>query len=58
MAGSAALAPKSRLHCPCGKYLHAEDSEALVHLAQAHLAADHPHLVEAYDREDILWMAY
>ncbi len=58
MAESSALAPKSRLRCPCGEYLHAEDSEALVHLAQTHLAAEHPHLVGAYDREDILWMAF
>jgi hypothetical protein len=57
-ARSVDLPHKTRLLCPCGEFLQAADAEGLVRMAQAHLAAEHPHLASAYDQEDILWMAY
>jgi predicted small metal-binding protein len=47
----------TRLHCPCGEHIVAEDEEELVRLTQAHLTEEHPQLVDRYTRDDILWMA-
>jgi hypothetical protein len=49
-------AMKTRLSCPCGHLILAEDEDQLVDLAQAHLAAAHPGL--EYEREHILFMAF
>jgi hypothetical protein len=46
---------KTRLNCPCGEYITAEDEDQLVERVQAHLAAEHPG--REYDREMILFMA-
>jgi hypothetical protein len=49
---------KTRLDCPCGEVLVAEDEDALVELAQQHLRDRHPELAGQYTREHILFMAY
>jgi hypothetical protein len=46
---------KTRLSCPCGTQINAEDEDTLVEEVQAHLAAEHPG--REYDREMILFMA-
>jgi hypothetical protein len=46
---------KTRLDCPCGETIEAEDEDALVERVQAHLAVEHPG--REYDREAILFMA-
>ena len=44
------------LQCPCGVLLEADDDDALVEAAQAHLAEAHPNL--EYSRDEILFLAY
>lgn len=46
---------KTRLDCPCGETIEAEDEDALVAAVQQHLADQHPG--REYDREAILFMA-
>jgi hypothetical protein len=48
---------KTRLNCPCGEYLEAATTDALVDVVQAHLREFHPELASTYTREDILWLA-
>lgn len=45
---------KFRLNCPCGDVFTADDESSMILLARAHLAAEHPALVEAYSDQDIL----
>jgi hypothetical protein len=47
---------KTRLDCPCGEVIVAEDEDALVEAAQAHLREKHPDL--EYSRDEILFIAY
>lgn len=47
---------KTFLQCPCGEQLEGADEDALVEVALAHLAQDHPSL--HYTREQILFLAY
>jgi predicted small metal-binding protein len=49
---------KTRLQCPWGELLKAEDENELVEKAFAHLNDKHPELVDAYEREHILFMAH
>jgi hypothetical protein len=49
---------KTRLRCPCGEFLEADTSEALVTLARRHLEGAHPDLASKYSDADILWLAY
>jgi hypothetical protein len=46
---------KTRLTCPCGETIRAEDEDRLVELTQAHLAAAHPGM--SYGRDEILFIA-
>lgn len=46
---------KTRLHCPCDEYLHANDEDELVEFARDHLAEAHPD--RQYTRDEILQMA-
>ena len=46
------------VRCPCGLELTGESEAALVGEVNAHLAAKHPRLVGAYDRDDILLLSY
>jgi predicted small metal-binding protein len=46
---------KTRLTCPCGTMISAEDEDDLVEQAQAHLSEAHPG--REYDRDAILFMA-
>ena len=47
---------KTHLNCPCGEALTGKDEDALVEVAQAHLAQAHPGM--HYEREHILFMAF
>jgi hypothetical protein len=46
------------LRCPCGLEITGEGEDGLVEAVHAHLADRHPRLVGAYDRDDILTLAY
>lgn len=46
---------KTRLTCPCGETIRAQDEDELVELTQAHLAAEHPGM--EYGRDEILFIA-
>ncbi len=46
------------VHCPCGVNVEGETDDAIVENVQAHLATDHPELVDQYSREQILEMAH
>jgi hypothetical protein len=46
------------VHCPCGQDVEGETEDELVESVEAHIAADHPDLVGAYSREQILGMAH
>lgn len=46
---------KTRLTCPCGETIRAEDEDTLVELTQAHLAEAHPGMT--YGRDEILFIA-
>ena len=46
-----------RINCVCGKVVEGKDDEELWERAQAHLAVDHPDLVGAVSRDDILAQA-
>ena len=46
-----------KVNCPCGAIVEAESEDELVEQVQAHVASDHPDLVEAYTREKILEIA-
>ncbi|GAB3348017.1 hypothetical protein [Amycolatopsis echigonensis] len=48
------LVPRS-LRCPCGEYIQASDSSALITRVRAHLAASHPG--REYSDDEILFMA-
>lgn len=48
----------TRLDCPCGEHIVGDDEDDLVAKAKEHLNERHPDLVEVYDREHILFMAY
>lgn len=45
------------LECPCGEWLTADDEDGIVAAAEEHLRAVHPDLADAYEREQILFMA-
>ncbi|NLE79475.1 MAG: DUF1059 domain-containing protein [Rhodococcus sp.] len=47
---------KTRLNCPCGEAIKAENEDELVKKVQEHLAADHP--TKDYSRNEILFMAH
>ncbi len=47
---------KTRLNCPCGAQIAAEDEDELVELAQAHLESEHPG--RSYSRDEILVIAF
>jgi hypothetical protein len=49
---------KTQLTCPCGEHIEGEDEDDLVEKVQAHLRERHPDLVDAYEREHILFMAF
>jgi hypothetical protein len=51
-------APELTLRCPCGERLRAAGEDAMVELANAHLAEVHPELAGEYTREQILVMTY
>lgn len=46
---------KTRLTCPCGETIKAQDEDELVELTQQHLAAQHPGMT--YGRDEILFIA-
>jgi predicted small metal-binding protein len=46
---------KTRLTCPCGETIKAQDEDELVELTQAHLAGEHPGM--SYGRDEILFIA-
>ena len=46
---------KTRLTCPCGETIRAQDEDELVELTQQHLAAEHPGM--SYGRDEILFPA-
>jgi hypothetical protein len=46
------------LRCPCGLELTGPDEDGLVEAVNAHLAEHHPRVAGAYDRDDILTLAY
>jgi len=46
------------VHCACGKTVEAETDDELVEAVQAHVAADHPELVDEFTREKILELAH
>ena len=46
---------KTRVNCPCGTVIKAEDEDQLVEQTQAHLAAEHPGM--SYGRDEILFIA-
>lgn len=46
---------KTRLTCPCGEVIRAQDEDELVELTQAHLAESHPGMT--YGRDEILFIA-
>jgi hypothetical protein len=45
------------LQCPCGTRLSAGTEDEIVEVSFAHLADEHPELVDDYGREHILFMA-
>lgn len=45
------------INCECGEVVHGDSDEALVAAVQAHVARNHPDLVEKLKPEDILGMA-
>jgi predicted small metal-binding protein len=47
---------KTKLDCPCGKHIEAEDEDELVQKVQEHLRAEHPD--HEYTRDQILMLAY
>jgi hypothetical protein len=47
---------KTQLMCPCGEYIHANNEEDLVALAQRHLETNHPD--REYSRDEILFLSY
>ncbi|MEV0062072.1 DUF1059 domain-containing protein [Nocardia sp. NPDC050718] len=47
---------KTRLNCPCGTQINADNEDDLVTQTQAHLAANHPD--HDYTRDEILFIAY
>jgi hypothetical protein len=49
--------PKTRLQCPCGELIVAQNEDELVEKAQEHLHEQHPDLVGHYSRNEILFMA-
>jgi hypothetical protein len=49
---------KTRLDCPCGEHIEGKDEDDLVEKTKAHLQEKHPDLVDVYEREHILFMAY
>jgi len=46
---------KTRLTCPCGEIVRAENEDQLVELTQQHLADAHPGMT--YGRDEILFIA-
>jgi hypothetical protein len=46
------------LRCPCGLELTGDNEDNLVVTVNAHLAEQHPRVAGAYDRDDILTLAY
>ena len=46
---------KTRLTCPCGEVVRAENEDQLVELTQQHLAEVHPGMT--YGRDEILFIA-
>ena len=46
---------KTRLTCPCGEVVRAENEDQLVELTQQHLAEVHPDM--KYGRDEILFIA-
>jgi hypothetical protein len=46
------------LRCPCGVEIAAATEDELVAAVEDHLATQHPRLVGAYDREDIVALSY
>lgn len=46
---------KTRVSCPCGTVIKAEDEDQLVADTQAHLAEQHPGM--SYGRDEILFIA-
>ncbi|GAB7005673.1 hypothetical protein JCM18899A_31460 [Nocardioides sp. AN3] len=47
---------KTRLNCPCGVQISAEDEDGLVEQVQEHLKTAHPGM--EYSREEILLVAF
>jgi predicted small metal-binding protein len=47
---------KTRLNCPCGEHIEAENEDDLVERTQKHLAENHPG--HEYSRDEILFIAY
>lgn len=45
------------VRCPCGKDFEGDTDDELVAKVEAHVAEDHPDLVEEYSREKILEIA-
>jgi predicted small metal-binding protein len=46
------------LRCPCGLEISGKDEDDLVEAVNAHLEEKHPRVAGAYDRDDILTLAY
>ena len=46
------------VRCPCGLEVSGDGEDALVAAVQTHLADRHPRLAGAYDRDDVLSLAY
>jgi hypothetical protein len=49
---------KTKLDCPCGEHIEGKDQEDLVFRTRLHLADKHPHLLDVYGPEHILYIAY
>lgn len=47
------------IRCECGYVAHGEDDERVVVAIEAHMASDHPALLEQVDRADIFgWIEF
>jgi predicted small metal-binding protein len=46
-----------KVNCPCGATVEADSEDELVEQVQAHVASDHPDLVDTYTRDKILEIA-
>jgi hypothetical protein len=58
MSGGPELDRPLAVRCPCGLEITGQDENGVVAAVNAHLDAEHPRVAGAYDRDDILTLAY